>query len=150
MVQLNNTTKGKIMSLTPQEEALNNQVQNLPVVIQLQETDKILMDGQHEIQEHLNEVDQRLEDGSKVMKGLIEDVKSLSSLFSGHVTRTEQMHTEIKAEIKDNKYQDMKAELKAKNEEIENTRRKVWEVVKMILTGIISLAVGGLGVYLFK
>ena len=138
------------MELTPQAQALETQLTQSPLICELQETDEKLLKGQKGIQEHLSEVDERLEDGSKVMAELKSDIKGLSNIFNNHVTRTEQMHQEIKSEIKDNKYQDMKAELKEKSEEVENTKRKIWDVFKLFLTGVVSIAVGGASVYLFK
>ena len=136
--------------LTPQEQALETQISKLPTIAKLEETDRLLMEGQNSIQEHLNEVDERLEDGSKVMAGLKSDIKGLYNIFSNHVTRTEQMHQEIKTEIKDNKFKDVTSELKEKNKEIEAIKEKFWGAVKMISNAILSVIVGGLIVYFFK
>lgn len=143
--------------MTPQEEALNNQIKVLPIIMETQGSIKILTEGQHEIQVHLNEVDQRLEDGSKVMKGLIGDVKQLFNLFNNHVQRTEQMHKDqmrsnedIKVEIKDNKLKDLGAELTEKNKEITALKAKMWGFAKMIFNSILAFLTGGAIVYFFK
>ena len=138
------------MELTPQAQALETQLTQSPLICELQETDEKLLKGQKGIQEHLSEVDDRLEDGSRVMAELKSDIKGLSGIFNNHVMRTEQMHQEIKSEIKDNKFKDVTAELKNKNEEIEAIKTRFWGGVKMILNGVISIIVGGAVVYFFK
>ena len=131
------------MQLTDEEKiVMNEKVCQLPIIQELKSNDAELMKGQRLIQEHLCEVDERLEDGSIFMKGLKEDIEQMSN-------RSEQMHLEVRNDLKDHKYQDIKSELKEKNEQIRKYKEKVWSIFKIILTGLIGIGSGGLTVYLF-
>jgi len=107
------------------------QLKQSPIIQTLMETDetlyqelKTLEEGQEGIQSHLNEVDTRLEDGSKVMADLKDDVKSLKNIFTNHATRTEQMHQETKDALKDHKYQDLREEKKELQKQIEDGKKE--------------------------
>lgn len=152
------------MSLTEEEKnRMNAQVCELEIIKELQKNDEQLKYGQQCIQEHLNEVDRRLEDGSKVMKGLITDVKEVFDLVEHNADKSAERHREamqgnadLKIEIKDNKYKDMSQDLKEskrliekKDKEIKEGKRKRWDLLKIVISGIVSLIVGGLLVRFF-
>ena len=147
--------------MTPQQEALNGQVSELDVIKNLQDKDQEIIDdleGLKEGQKTLEDkVDVGFEKGRKRMDGiegemkeLRADFKSFIGMFTNHVSRTEQMHQETKNSIQDHKYQDLQDEKKALKAQIEESKAKKWEILKMLGTGAVSLMVGGLGVYLFK
>ena len=138
------------MTLTPQQEAFEAQVIQSPTICKLEEAGKILTEGQNSIQEHLNEVDDRLEDGSRVMKGLISDVKEIFNFMNSQAQRNEEMHRETKEALKDHKYQDMKEENKALKQKFEDAKKRRWDIVKIVIGSILGLVMGGVSVYLFK
>ena len=134
--------------LTPTQEAFETQVKQSPIICKLEEEGKMLLEGQNSIQEHLNEVDDRLEDGSLVMDGLIKNVKEIFSFMNIQAQRSEEMHRETKDALNNHKYQDIKEELKAKQAqlekkdiEIKDGKKRRWEILMRFLTGAISIGV---------
>jgi len=150
--------------LTPQQEAFENQLSQSPSFCNLEEDNKKLIAGQNRIQEHLNEVDHRLEDGSRVMKGLINDVKRVFDLIESNADKSAERHREamqgnsdLKIEIKDNKYKDMSEDLRSakrliekKDDEAKEGKRKRWDLGMKVLTSVISLGVGIVSALYYK
>lgn len=133
--------------MTPQEEALQQQVSNLPVFKEVINDLEGLRKGQEALGVYVAE---GFTKGKDRMDG-IED------MFKDHINTTKENHVEamnnlsdLKTEIKDNKLKDVTDELRQKNSEIQAIKDKTWGAVKMILNGIISVIVGGLIVYFFK
>ena len=136
--------------LTPVQIAFETQVKQSPTICKLEEEGKTLLEGQNSIQEHLNEVDDRLEDGSRVMKSLITDVKQVFSFMHTQAQRQEEMHRETKDALKDHKYQDIKDENKKLKQKFEDANKRKWDMLKGLVLILASSAIGGISVYLFK
>jgi len=137
-------------TLTPVQEAFELQVKQSPIICALEKADKKLIEGQNSIQEHLNEVDDRLEEGSAVMKGLIVDVKEVFNFMHTQAQRSEQMHLETKDALKDHKYQDIKDENKALKLKFEEAKKRRWDIVKGLLLLMAGSLISGVSVYIFK
>lgn len=138
------------MDLTPIQEAFEMQLKQSPKFCKLEEEAKKLLSGQTNIQTHLDEVDTRLEDGSRVMKGLIEDVKEVFNFMNSQAQRSEEMHRETKDALKDHKYQDIKDENKALKQAFEDAKKRRWDILKGLLLILAGATVGVVSGYLFK
>ena len=147
--------------MTAEEEArrltLNNQVCELPIIEELKSNDlklfdevKDLKEGHSDIIEHLDHIDSRLEDGTERMDGIEGKVDKIADKLNSYSERAEQRHREIKDDLKDQKYQDLKEEKKELQAQIDAGKKTRWEVTKIVITGIVSIIVGGAVVYLFK
>lgn len=136
--------------LTPVQQELENNLKHSPTICLLEESNKMLMEGQNSIQTHLNEVDDRLEDGSKIMKGLIADVKEVFSFISTQAARSEEMHRETKDALKDHKYQDIKDELKTLQIKAIDDKKKRWDIIKGFALLIIGAIISGISVHYVK
>ena len=147
MVQLNNTEDKGYKVITPEEQALNDRIVALPAIKELHQKSQ-------DIKSELDELNDKVDSGFSKGK---EKMEWLETMFTNHINRTEEMHSEnqrsysdLKQEIKDNKFKDVTQELKEKNKEIEAIKNKFWGAVKMVMNGIISVIAGGLIVYFFK
>ena len=134
--------------MTEEQEQLEANLKETAAFKALQENDSMfqeeleeLKSGQNEIKVHLDEVDERLEDGSAVMKGLIKDVKELYTFLRNQAQRNEEMHRETKDALKDHRYQDIKEEKKALQNIIDDGKKRKWDVVKIIGAAIAGAAV---------
>ena len=136
--------------LTPVQQAFETQVKQSPTICKLEEEGIMLLEGQTRIQEHLSEVDERLEDGSRVMKGLIQDVKEVFRFMNTQAQRQEEMHRETKDALKDHKYQDIKEENKKLKQDFEDAKKRRWDILKGLLLLMAGSLVSGISVYIFK
>jgi len=117
VIQLDNTTKGKEMLgqpngqplSEPQMQELNGHVEKLPIIEQLQENDKQLLEGQQDIED-------RLDKGAKRMDGIEDELKRLGDALKDGLK-------EVIAEVKDQKFSELKDELtnrKTSGKELQN------------------------------
>jgi hypothetical protein len=148
VIQLDNINKGKKMELSPEQQALDERLRDQPVVKEIHEDLEGLKVGQKLLDE---KVDKGFIKGTKRMDGIEGKVEHLSdkfdsfvSMFTNHVQRTEQMHREIKEDIKDDKYQDLKEEKKALQQEIAEGKKRKWDILKgigLVIAGAIVSAI---------
>ena len=141
-------------TLSPQEQALNGQVCNLPVIKELQAQDAEIIKDLEGLKDGQIAIDRKVDTGFAKGK---ERMDGLENMFKNHISRTEEMHKEnqsaysdLKAEIKDNKFKDVTQELKEKNAEIQAIKDKFWGAVKMVANAVLSVIAGGAIVYFFK
>ena len=142
--------------LTPQQEALNGQVCELPVIKNLQAKDDEIIEDLEGLKEGQDGLNKRLDKGTERMNGIEGKVQNLSdkfdsflSMFSNHVQRTEQMHREIKDNMKDEKYNDLKEEKKALQLEIDEGKKRKWDIAKGIGLLVAGAIISGISVKLF-
>lgn len=140
--------------MTPQEEALNSQLPGLDIIKDLQNTDQEIIDDLEEIKEGQAKINEKVDLGFAKGKDRMD---GLEKMFENHITTTEGNHkeamgayTDLKTEIKDNKFKDVTQELTKKNEEIKQIKEKFFGAVKMVFNTALSIVAGGLVVYLFK
>jgi len=82
------------------------------------------------------------------IEGEVREVKnsllSLSNMITNFITRNEQMHQETKEALRDHKYQDLKEEKKALQNQIEDGKKRKWDIVKGVILTIVGAIVGAI------
>jgi len=93
--------------LTPQQEQLNNQICELPVIKDLQENDKTFY---QELEKFEKLVEDRFDKGSERMDGIEDELKKLSDTIRNGLS-------DVITEIRDHKITDLTSELKIRKAE---------------------------------
>ena len=137
--------------MTPQEEELQAQLIGLPVIKELKEADKEIIEDLEGIKKGQATLAQFVSEGFAKGKDRMD---GLETMFKDHINTTKENHkeamsayTDLKGEIKDNKIKDMTQDLTKTREEIKTYRERVWWFVKMVFTGVFGLVLGALAVY---
>jgi len=135
VIQLDNTTKGRTMLgqpngqplSEPQIKELNGHVEKLPVVMELKENNRQLLEGQQDIEK-------RLDKGAERMDGIEDELKSLKDALTNGLK-------DVIAEVRDQKLSELKNELKDRKSSDNSLKN---DMIKIIVVSII----GAIG-YLF-
>lgn len=141
--------------LTPEQiEHQEIQLNQLPTIKALKEADetlyrelKTLEQGQKSLED---KVDTGFEKGKERMDGMESKIDNLFNLFTSHTQRTEQMHQETKDALKDHKYQDLKEEKKALQAQIDDAKKRKWDIAKGLGLLIAGAIISGISITFFK
>ena len=124
--------------MTPQEEALQLQVSNLPVFKEVI-TD---LEGLRKGQEAL---------GAYVAEGFTKGkdrMDGLEDMFKDHINTTKDNHkdsmkaiSDLNVEVKDNKIKDLSLEKAKEAEAFKAYKEKVWSIVKIVFSGVFGALV---------
>lgn len=127
--------------MTPQQEALHNQICELPVIKKLEENDSILFNELELLKEGQDGISDRLDKGAEKMNALETGLHSLEGEMRDLKDAMTNGLKEVITEIKDTKISDLKNELKGRKSS-DNALRN--DVIKILIISVI----GALG-YLF-
>lgn len=119
---------------------LNRHVEELQVINELRDNDEMLLKGQKDIEERLDKGADRMDGIEEEVRGVKEDVKKLTELMIESNKQRDQQHADLKHTIVNNEISKLKKELKDREQEIETKDSRIWEVSKIIITAILSIA----------
>lgn len=122
--------------MSPQEEQLNKQIEVLPVIKKLQETDETLYAELEKLELGQVGINERLDKGAERMDGIEDELKSLKETLRDGLK-------EVIVEIKDTKISDLKKDL-ADRKSSDNSLRN-----SLIVIGVLT-TVSVIGVLLSK
>jgi len=120
--------------MTPQQEALQAQVCELPVIKELKENDSILFNELEQLKEGQLGMNNRLDKGAERMDGIEDELKKLGDAMKDGLK-------EVIAEIKDQKISELKKDLSDRKSSDSSLKN---DLIKIVALTVIS-AIG----YLF-
>lgn len=142
------------MEYTPEQEALNSRVCELPIIHEIKHAEAEIIEDLVGLKKGQEEIHEKVNTGFSKGKDRMD---GLETMFKNHIESTKENHKEamntlsdLKTEIKDNKLKDLSQDLAKKNEEIAVIKSRVMAGVKMVVNTILSILAGGAIVYLFS
>lgn len=130
MIQSDNITEGIEMlgqpngqPLTePQIQELNGHVEKLPVVVELKENNRQLLEGQQDIEK-------RLDKGAERMDGIEDELKSLKDALTSGLK-------DVISEVRDQKLYELKSELKDRKSNDNGLKN---DIIKIGIVAVLSI-----------
>lgn len=105
--------------MTPQQEALNGQVCELDVIKELQDKDQEIIEDLEGLKKGQSSIEKRLDKGAERMDGIEgevkqvkDEIKSLKDMLVAFVQQSHNNHLELKSDIKDEKYQELRNDMR--------------------------------------
>lgn len=131
--------------MEPEVEALDNQLKQTDTVKQLQTRDEEIvsdLEGLKEGQKQLNDkVELGFEKGRKRMDGIEGELKQVKEMLVDSGKKRDAQHTAILNKITESEISRLEKKLETRENQLEKKDSRVWEVFKIALTAIISIAV---------
>jgi len=139
--------------LTPQQVAFETQLEQSPEFSRLKEVDQEIIADLEGLKIGQTALGAFVSEGFTKGKDRMD---GLETMFKDHINTTKDNHretmsayTDLKTEIRDNKFKDLQGDNKALRDEIEERKKRKWDILKIIISGLVSLLVGGLAVRFF-
>lgn len=124
--------------MTPQQEALQNQVIELPVIKKLQESDETLYsecvkleEGQKHLEEGQNNINNRLDKGAERMDGMEQEMKSIKDALTSGLK-------DVIAEIKDTKISELKKDLSDRKSSDNGLKNDLIKILVLTVIGVLG------------
>jgi predicted nuclease with TOPRIM domain len=130
VIQLDNTTKGNT-AMTPQEEALNNQICVLPVITDLQAKDEEIIKDLEGLQKGQKNIEMRLDKGAERMDGIEGELKDLKSELRDGLKN-------VISEVRDQKLSELKNELKDRKTSDSSLKNDIIKIAIVTIIGAIG------------
>ena len=141
--------------MTPQEEALQAQIIELPIIQELKENDVLIMEKLGSLEIGQTEIEERLDEGAgqfkllwsevKIMKKSIDD---LGTIFNNGIDKLAKEIFDSKLDSAISNATKMAQENQELKSQLDKRDSKEWDVKKILIASLVGLALLGVGVAL--
>ena len=135
------------MELTDeQKHTMNHQVKQLPVIQELQEQDKQIMDKLNGLETGQEDIEERLDKGAKRMDGIEGELKEVKAMLRESDTKRDQQHEKIIDKISEKETEKLKSDIRGMMADKKTTEGRIWDILKIFAALMIAAALGYLGI----